>query len=464
MNSQNPVSIESIRIEGLFGLYTYALPPAENFGDAAILYGDNGVGKSTILRLAFHMLSAAENKGHRNALYKTTFHALEIRLSTGVTLHARRGIGDEEELLFLSVSKDGADLAIWNFKPSNRISPGEGEEIMVEMIDKSSGIARVVTRRVRRHRERQNSAVPYGEQAYLNALRSHAPRVFILHAERRLESDFVSDPGDEIELRRLMRYEESKKFLDLISRSRAIALSQALNTAARWLQSRAVQGANAGSINVQGVYANVLKHLSVPYTSITPIAIQELNFLSERLTKIEKISNDFSQYELATPLKTREFITALSSQQNPYMASSVVRPYVESVESRFAALDPIYRLIDKLVTTLNGFLSDKSVTFTLSQGFNIQNRLGQRLEPGQLSSGEQQLILLFCYVLTARDQPSIFMINEPEISLNVKWQRQLVQSLLDITKEATIQFIFASHSMELLGQHRNRVVALTNIV
>jgi ABC-type glutathione transport system ATPase component len=54
------------------------------------------------------------------------------------------------------------------------------------------------------------------------------------------------------------------------------------------------------------------------------------------------------------------------------------------------------------------------------------------------------------------------MIDEPEISLNVKWQRQLVQALLDITESANIQFIFASHSMELLAQHMSRVVKLVN--
>lgn len=52
------------------------------------------------------------------------------------------------------------------------------------------------------------------------------------------------------------------------------------------------------------------------------------------------------------------------------------------------------------------------------------------------------------------------MIDEPEISLNIKWQRRLVQSLLDIAKGANTQFIFASHSMELLAQHRERVVRL----
>jgi ABC-type glutathione transport system ATPase component len=144
------------------------------------------------------------------------------------------------------------------------------------------------------------------------------------------------------------------------------------------------------------------------------------------------------------------------------LAAELLKPDINSVEGRLEAVEPIYQLIDRFVTIVNGLLSDKSITFRLSQGFNIQNKLGVNLKPSQLSSGEQQLLLLFCYVLTARDTPTVFMIDEPEISLNIKWQRQLVQSLLEITREASIQFVFASHSMELLAQHRNRVVKLVN--
>jgi energy-coupling factor transporter ATP-binding protein EcfA2 len=112
---------------------------------------------------------------------------------------------------------------------------------------------------------------------------------------------------------------------------------------------------------------------------------------------------------------------------------------------------------------MNGFLNDKSISFKLSQGFSITNALGQTLTTSQLSSGEQQLFLLFCYVMIRRDKPSVFMIDEPEISLNVKWQRKLVQSLLDLTSGSPIQFLFASHSIELLAQHEARVVRMENI-
>ena len=41
--------ISQIEIEGLFGLYTYVVPENGELANAAILYGDNGVGKSTII-------------------------------------------------------------------------------------------------------------------------------------------------------------------------------------------------------------------------------------------------------------------------------------------------------------------------------------------------------------------------------------------------------------------------------
>ena len=52
---------------------------------------------------------------------------------------------------------------------------------------------------------------------------------------------------------------------------------------------------------------------------------------------------------------------------------------------------------------------------------------------------------------------------DTEISLNVKWQRKLIRSLINLTRESPVQFIFATHSMELLTQYRNNVLRLNNI-
>ncbi len=323
----------------------------------------------------------------------------------------------------------------------------------------------VVRRRTASPRRKEFEGIPRGEQAYLDALKAHVPTLFILNADRRLDSDSVADPSDEVELRRTMQYGEPKRINELVVRSREIALSQALSAASRWISRKAVLGTNQGSMNVHSVYGDVLRRLVSPNKKAAPVPTTGSGAdLLKQLAHIDSKSSEHARYELATHLPTNDFRKALSgrSTSKSTLAAELLQPYIKSVEGRLEAVEPIYQLIDRFVTIVNSLLSDKTISFKLSQGFSIQNRLGVPLKPAQLSSGEQQLLLLFCYVLTARDTPTVFMIDEPEISLNIKWQRQLVQSLLDITQGASIQFVFASHSMELLAQHRSRVVKLVS--
>lgn len=456
--------ISNIHIKKLFGLYTYLIPEDGALSNASILYGDNGVGKSTLLRLVFHLLSAASNRGHRTALYKAEFEHLEVALSSGVTLTARVQEPGPDKLLLLEISVGGKKIAVWNYRPRDDGRFLEEDAVFVEIDERGQ---HVIRRRTPGGRKKGLEDVPMGERAYLDALKSHVPSSFILNADRRLDSDSVADPSDEVELRRTMQYGEPKRINELVARSREIALSQALGSAARWISRKAVQGTNRGSMNVHSVYGDVLKRL-VSRGSRTgasaDVSHVQIPDLLDQLSAIDSKSAEHARYELATHLPTNDFRKALGvrATTKTELAAELIQPYVKSVEGRLAAVDPLYQLIDRFVKIVNGLLTDKHIDFKLSQGFTIQNKLGVPLVPAQLSSGEQQLLLLFCYVLTARDTPTIFMIDEPEISLNIKWQRQLVQSLLDITEGASIQFVFASHSMELLAQHRNRVVKLVD--
>jgi ABC-type molybdenum transport system ATPase subunit/photorepair protein PhrA len=451
--------ISAIRIENLFGLYNYRLPIQGPLPNAAILYGDNGIGKSTILRLAFHLLSAEGNRAHRGTLFKAPFDSLEVDLSSGVTLKAVRKELPSRKLLELSILSGGTIQARWVFSPGHEAQEQLLEDQELTYRVDQEGHFRVV--RVRQ-KGRDQPGFREGEAAYLSLLKKSVPATFLLNADRRLDSDSVPDPSDEMELRRVLRYEEPKRLSDIVGRSREIALSQALGAAAGWVRKKALEGTNQGSMNVHSVYVDVLRHFvapSAPSESFTPVAMSDL---MRRLGLIESRTAQLAKYELATALSTAEFKSALQgrSQKQKNLAAELLQPYVKSLESRLDAVEPIYRLIDEFVRTINGFLLDKAISFKQSEGFAIHNRLGSPLQPADLSSGEQQLLLLFSYVLTAREMPSVFMIDEPEISLNIKWQRQLIQSLLDITKGARIQFMFASHSIELLSQHRKRVVRL----
>lgn len=457
MIHSNEQLISSIRVEKLFDLYTYRLPEKGNLTNAAILYGDNGVGKSTILRLAFHLLSSADNRNHRGSLYEASFKSLEVQLTSGVTLVAKREKKEDQKItLELAIIRENKTIVTWDWRP--RSERGYETEDFIYLTSKN-GQKDVYRKKPSLYSK--NKLHPTGETAYLSFLSQLAPTIFILNADRRLDSDSVSDPSDEMELRKVMRYEEPKRINDLVSRSREIALSQAMSVAGRWVSRKAVQSANLGSENVHSVYVNVIRQLLKDKPVVDKTILKEdVAHLIGKLELIEVRTNELAKYELAAPLSIVDFVDALKRENKIDIAIELLKPYIDSLEGRLNAVEPIYLIIDRFVTVLNYFLTDKSITFKVGQGFSIQNKLGNTLDPSKLSSGEQQLLLLFCYILTARDKPSVFMIDEPEISLNIKWQRQLIQSLLDITDGANIQFIFASHSLELLSQHSNRVVTL----
>jgi len=459
--------IKSIYVEKLFGLYTYDFNSEMLNNSAVILYGDNGVGKSTLLRLAFHLLSPANNGGHRTGLYKTNFELLKVELTSGYILTAKHEAGKSgRRVVVLDIIKDNKIVARWNHYPD---SP-DGRRMIIDdeivYVNEHELFENFPTRlKLKKGPAKDPIRKVTSQRLYLETLRNITPVTFILNADRRLDGDTISDPDDEVELRQAVRMGTPKRIQDLVLRSREIALSQALNAATKWIARKAVQGTNQGTDNVHSTYVRILKQLvSSSNKSELLIKDDDIDTLKLNLKKIGSETFSLAKYELTSFLEMSELENILStaSISQKGLSAELLKPYIESLDGRLAGVRTIYKILDKFISTINDLLTDKEISFKLSQGFQIINKFGDVLQPAQLSSGEQQLLLLFCYVLVARDTPSIFMIDEPEISLNIKWQRIIINSLLDITDGANIQFIFASHSLEIISQHRHRVVKLEN--
>ncbi|GME29669.1 MULTISPECIES: AAA family ATPase [unclassified Pantoea] len=458
--------IKKIKIESLFGLYSYTLNNIDISDGTIILYGDNGVGKSTILRMVFDLLSISDEKGHRSAILKTNFKKIEVTLESGVILSAEKKTSESShEVLSLKIIEDNKEVALWNYSTekthvreitvnNKRMYVNINENYELEYFKSKNP----------NHSESKKLSV-YGESIYMAKLREVVPTTFILNADRRLDGDSISDGDDEVEYRRTMRYGEPKSIQDLVIRSREIALTQALFAASKWISRKAVIGTNQGTDNVHSTYIRILKHIVSPKNDVSSeIANDELQKLSAKIESLGAETKRLAKYELTTALDMTEFSRVLQFQENTNSSLSIdlLKPYIESLDVRLEAVRSIYITIDRFITIVNELLTDKEMGFHLSQGFYIKNKFKETLTSAQLSSGEQQLLLLFCNVLVARDKPSLFIIDEPEISLNIKWQRKLIHYLLDITQDTSVQFMFASHSLEIISQHRHRVVKLVN--
>ena len=73
---------------------------------------------------------------------------------------------------------------------------------------------------------------------------------------------------------------------------------------------------------------------------------------------------------------------------------------------------------------------------------------GDTLTPYQLSSGEKQLLVILLTVLVENGQHYTLIMDEPEISLHIEWQQQLINLIRELNPN--VQIIMSTHAPALI--------------
>ncbi len=430
--------ISSIKVDGLFGLFDHKIPIQDSGRPDApsvlILYGDNGAGKTTILRLVYHLLSKEDNRGHRTALARTPFRTLEVSLT-----------GDYRVTAFRHT-----DPAIGSYT----ITIHHGKTLLCKapvFADQN----RVVRDESRPPEERQSWGQLLEQLARLDV------SFFFLTDDRKSQdfstARFIVEEGAAPTYAVQLALAEREALARLRAQEER-PLEAALERLDKWIRDEVLKAANVGEANTSTVYADIAKRIANTRKSGGPEQPSSQD-LAALLTALDERSKPFAQLGFISHLRLLDIVTALQRSQpsTQGLIADVIAPYVDGLRARLDALQEIQELISLFLKSINGFLRAKGISYDLANGLTITSANGQRLSAAQLSSGERQLLLLLVHVLMARRQATIFLIDEPEISLNVKWQRNLLDTLLGLVRGAPVQFILATHSLELLARHRQYV-------
>ena len=136
----------------------------------------------------------------------------------------------------------------------------------------------------------------------------------------------------------------------------------------------------------------------------------------------------------------------------------VLRIHMEAAGSLVDA-QAVYRsVVSDFKAFANGMLVGKEVMTGFDRGISIRDHDGREVPPMLLSSGEQRLLMLLASVLQSNGRASLFLIDEPERSMHIAWQSNLVRGLTRLADRA--QFILATHSFEILSEHQDHVVVI----
>jgi predicted ATP-binding protein involved in virulence len=167
----------------------------------------------------------------------------------------------------------------------------------------------------------------------------------------------------------------------------------------------------------------------------------------------------------STGLLDEEETVPLPSKSMSDMEKNVLSLYIQDVKDKLKGFDDLQIRISTFLDLINSKIKSqgKSLVIDRERGFLFKTTYGGErvLRPAELSSGEQQQIVLFYELIFKPQRQSLFLIDEPEISLNVGWQRRFLLDLAKALRLGKHYVLMATHSPQIIHDRWDLAVPLS---
>lgn len=406
-------SIASITAEGVLNEFSYAVPFDANAdtGRMRVIYAPNGRGKTNFLRAVSALLTPSLES--LQALIEIPIRKLQIDFEGGGSLGLERRDAFEGRF-------------------SVRATPSESANLKVELSIDPSDFAGRLYRRVWDERE------DYAK--YVSLAQKLSPSATLISDDRL--SPVLDDTRESLRPDAAL----------LSQRRRSVGtVNRLLERVERMFSQSAFTSLSRESS--AGVYAQITR--TTLEGSETLSSSEARTALEYQISGLLDSAIGYETYGLFSLRQLRDISSQLTSaRQNSAqlpMLHRILKPYLDNVQDQIDALATTLQLVDTFVSGVNKFLDRKELKFTTQHGISLVGRDGTALQPESLSSGERHLLyLMSCSILSTVDRPLV-VIDEPELSLGIEWQRDLLPELLRCTESSTVQFLVASHSLQVMN-------------
>ena len=190
--------------------------------------------------------------------------------------------------------------------------------------------------------------------------------------------------------------------------------------------------------------------------------LKNIGFLDSELSQklkdfFEKINTLVNKLDKKDQSVTIEWLLNKSQFDRLHNILGIIKEYNIKAEK-------IYLPVKKFIEIINSFLKDTGKKIYVDEvgRLLIKKPAGRNLTIDELSSGERQLVILFANVIFARFDKNynsdILIIDEPEISLHIRWQEKFIDLLFET--ETDKQFIIATHSPDIIGEYKFKSLRL----
>ncbi|MGG5358384.1 MULTISPECIES: AAA family ATPase [unclassified Enterococcus] len=161
--------------------------------------------------------------------------------------------------------------------------------------------------------------------------------------------------------------------------------------------------------------------------------------------------------------KVDKYINEIVKQQVSYFQIKKVYEVLESINPHRKSIEKKKENLKRTRDNINKLLKDtgKKVLYDDVKGLYVKNfKTGENLSLNSLSSGEIQLIIFMVFSLVKNQEPGenkLIMIDEPELSMHITWQEQLLPLMTEHIADNS-QMIIATHSPDVIGEMYDKCV------
>lgn len=170
---------------------------------------------------------------------------------------------------------------------------------------------------------------------------------------------------------------------------------------------------------------DIIRSFDRPLMNIDSIAKVDLNLVTELDWQLFQLQRKYLDYQVNIG---NRIINVLQSGEPDAAARAQA---ISEPKKRFQdIIDDLFTETGKKIVR-----TENEIRFT---------QVGETLFPYNLSSGEKQILAILLTVLVEDNLPYVLLMDEPEVSLHVEWQKRLIDLIMELNPN--VQVILTTHS------------------
>lgn len=190
----------------------------------------------------------------------------------------------------------------------------------------------------------------------------------------------------------------------------------------------------------------------------SPMTIEEIK---EKILELEKQRNGLIDTGILEKEKDdiniQDLIEAITEDNRQNLSL-----YAIDTEEKLSVLSELSSSIKLFQNLIEHSFNNKKIVFNKDSGFYFVTTYSDTIiKPQYLSSGEQHELVMFYDLIFNTNERTLILIDEPELSLHIKWQLDYVDELLNIIQATKFSAVLATHSPQIINGYWDMTVSLS---